>query len=93
MIATAENVRTSGIGTGSPGVFVYLNWTTGSQDRAIILALVDGSTERVEMKWLTPTNLQLTYVGDSKVEFQALKCHFTDICVRHLSNQTSARPK
>src|ERR1700693_1556496 len=38
MVATARTIETSGIGTGDPGTFVYLNWTAGSQSTTIILA-------------------------------------------------------
>lgn len=91
MIATARTIQTSGIGTGDPGTFVYLNWTTGSQSPTIILALLDGSDEpggmSVGMNWLTPTHLDLTYKGRKDLDFQAVKCHGIDISVRDLGSE------
>lgn len=91
MIATARTIQTSGIGTGDPGTFVYLNWTTGSQSPTIILALLDGSDEpggmSVGMNWLTPTHLDLTYKGHKDLDFQAVKCHGIDISVRDLGSE------
>lgn len=88
IIATAYTIQTSGIGTGDPGTRVYLNWTTGSQPATIVLAFSDGSNQPgsmdVDMKWLTPTHLDLAYKGHHTVEFQAVKWHGVDISVREL---------
>jgi hypothetical protein len=92
MIATARTIQTSGIGTGNPGTFVYLNWTKGSQSPTIILAFHDGPDEpggmNVGMNWLTPTHLELTYKGRRAFDFQAVRCDGIDISVRDLSNGT-----
>jgi hypothetical protein len=92
MIATARTIQTSGIGTGNPGTFVYLNWTKGSQSPTIILAFHDGPDEpggmNVRMNWLTPTHLELTYKGRRAFDFQAVRCDGVDISVRDLSNGT-----
>jgi hypothetical protein len=92
MIATARTIQTSGIGTGNPGTFVYLNWTKGSQSPTIILAFHDGPDEpggmNVGMNWLTPTHLELTYKGRRAFDFQAVRCDGVDISVRDLSNGT-----
>jgi hypothetical protein len=94
MIATARTVQTSGIGTGDPGTFVYLNWTKGSQSPTIILAFSDGPDEpggmNVEMTWLTPQHLELTYKGRRALDFEAVKWHGVEISVRDLS--TSQAP-
>jgi len=96
MVATARTIQTSGIGTGDPGTFVYLNWTAGSQSTVIILALTDGpdggGNTRVGMNWLTPKHLELTYKGPRTLDFEAAKCHGVDISVRDLSNATSQIP-
>jgi hypothetical protein len=88
MIATARTIQTSGIGTGNPGTFVYLNRTTGSQLPIMILAFHDGPDEpggmNVGMEWLTPTHLELTYKGHRDIDFQAVKCNGVDISVREL---------
>jgi hypothetical protein len=93
MIATARTIQTSGIGTGDPGTFVYLNWTTGSQPPTAILAFSAGPDEpdsmNVEMNWLTPNHLELTYKGPRTLDFQAVKCHGVDISVREISSEPS----
>jgi hypothetical protein len=94
MIATARTIQTSGIGTGDPGTFVYLNWTTGSQHPTIVLALTDGPSEpsstEVGMNWLTPKHLELTYKGPRTLDFEAAKCHGIDISVRDLNGTRQA---
>lgn len=94
MIATARTIQTSGIGTGNPGTFVYLNWTKGSQSPTIILAFHDGPDEpggmNVGMNWLTPTHLELTYKGRRSFEFQAVRCNGVDVSVRDLSTSTTS---
>jgi hypothetical protein len=90
MIATAETIQTSGIGTGDPGTRVYLNWTTGSQPPTIILAFTEGPAGpdgmKVGMKWLTTIHLELKYKGRRELDFEAVKCHGIDISVRDLSD-------
>ncbi len=90
MVATARAEGTSGIGTGNPGTFVYLNWAVGSQSPTIILALLpqQPGIVRVGMNWLTATHLELTYRGDSTLDFQAVRCHGIEISVRELSGST-----
>jgi hypothetical protein len=94
MIATARTIQTSGIGTGNPGTFVFLNWTTGSQSSTTILAFHDGPNEpggmNVGINWLTPTHLELTYKGRRAFDFQAVKCDGVDISVRDLASTTSS---
>jgi len=93
MVVSARTVRTSGIGTGDPGTFVYLNWTTGSQDPTVILAFADGPGEAgdssVGMNWLTPKHLELTYRGRRVFDFQAIRCHGIDISVRDIAEQAA----
>ena len=40
------------------------------------------------MNWLTATHLELTYRGDSTLDFQAVRCHGIEISVRELSGST-----
>jgi hypothetical protein len=93
MIATAYTVVPSGIGTGDFGTRVFLNWAEGSQPTTIILAFAEGPDEpggmNVEMTWLAPTHLELTYRGHRNLDFQAVKCHGIDISVRELPGGTS----
>lgn len=88
MVAQARTIEPSGIGTGDIGTFVDLNWTNGSQKPTTILAFADGSDypgdEHVEMTWLTPTHLSLTYKGQRTVEFEATTCHGVEITVRSI---------
>ena len=94
MLASARADARSGFGTGYIGTVVYLNWTKGSQPPMEILRLSDDyemPTEEisVEMKWLTPTHLELTYSGHRALVLQAAKCEGVDISVRDLSKSTT----
>jgi hypothetical protein len=95
MIATARTDQTSGIGTGNPGTFVFLNWTTGSQSPTIILALGPDApgNANVGMTWLTPKHLELTYEGPRTLDFEAVRAHGVDISVRDLSSKPDASHK
>jgi hypothetical protein len=88
MIATAETFEQSGFGTGWVQTTVYLNWTTGSQPKTLILAFSEGPAEpggmNVGMKWLTPTHLELTYKGQRPLDLKAIKCDGVDIAVQDL---------
>jgi hypothetical protein len=96
MIATAETIQTSGIGTGDIGTRVYLNWISGSQPPTIILAFTEGPAGpggmKVGMNWLTPNHLELTYKGRRELDFEAVKCHGIDISVRDISDVTTRIP-
>src|SRR5262245_41672596 len=63
LIATGFAEEASGIGTGNPGTFVYLNSTAGSQSPTPILTLLprQSGTIKVGMSWLTADHLELTY--------------------------------
>jgi hypothetical protein len=68
---------------------VYLRWATGSRTDTSVLELADASDApvdtQVEMNWLTPTHLELTFKGNQTVVFQAIKWFGIDISVRDLS--------
>jgi len=94
MLASARTDARSGFGTGYIGTVVYLNWVKGSQPPMEILRLSDDyempSEEiSVDMKWLTPTHLELTYKGHRTLVLQASKCEGVDISVRDLSTSTA----
>jgi hypothetical protein len=98
MIATAELMETSGIGTGDPGTSVYLNFTSGPQPRVIIFAFAqasagDSSEGRVRMTWITPTDLEITYTGPQTIDFQAIKCRGVDITIRDRTLEASPTDK
>jgi hypothetical protein len=94
MIATARAYANGGFGvSGSPATFVYLNWTAGSQSPTEILSLDDQSERaeetEVEMKWLAPNHLELTYAGKRQsIGFQAIKFDGVEISVRDTSSAT-----
>jgi hypothetical protein len=54
-----------------------------------VLELADASDAPVdtqlEMKWLTPTHLELTFKGNQTVVFQAIRWFGIDISLRDLS--------
>ena len=95
MIATARAFANSGFGiSGAPATFVYLNWAAGSQSPTEILILDDESDTpdgtKVDMKWLTPTRLELAYRSTVQhVGFQAVKFAGVDISVRDISSAMS----
>jgi hypothetical protein len=90
MVTTAETDDESGPGTDSIQTTVYLNWASGSQPKMLILAFSDGPAGpdgmKVEMNWLTPKHLELTYKGQRALDFQAVKCAGIDISVRDASS-------
>jgi hypothetical protein len=43
----------------------------------------------VDMKWVTPAHLELTYKGHRMLVLQAAKCFGVDISVRDLSTSTT----
>ncbi len=74
---------------------IYLKWATGSRTDTSVLELADASDApvdtQVEMKWLTPTHLELTFKGTQTVVFQAIKWFGIDISVRDLSKAAENR--
>jgi hypothetical protein len=68
---------------------VYLKWAKGSRGDTSILELADATDDpvdtRVEMNWLTPTHLELTFKGNQSIVFQAIQWAGIDISVRDLS--------
>ena len=91
MIATARTIENSGFGTGAIWTGVYLNWSTGSGAPTEILELAEGpkgpADAVVEMKWLSPTHLELILKGTRKsIGFQAIKWVDVDISVRDVSD-------
>lgn len=93
IVATARTVaRNEGLSIISgTDTSVYLRWATGSRGSTQILELADASDApvdtNVEMRWLTPTHLELTYKGNQTVVFQAVKWVGVDIAVQDLSSE------
>jgi hypothetical protein len=98
MLASARTIANSGFGTGYIWTGVYLNGANSSQPPIEILELTDevetpSDEISVEMNWLTPTHLELTYKGHRTLYFQAIKWAGVDISVRDLSNKTKTSQK
>jgi hypothetical protein len=98
MVATAESFENGGfVAPGVPATFVYLNLTTGSQDRVLIFAFSEDPTGpdrmKVEMDWLSPTHLEVKYEGQHTIDFQAVKYAGVDISVRGPSPETPKAPR
>lgn len=93
-VVTAETLRPGGWGTGAPAqTTVDLNYTSGHQSSSEILTFVDGPDEpdgmNVGIKWLSPTQLELTYRGHPTIEFQAVKCYGVDISTREVDSRAA----
>lgn len=91
-VVTAETLRPGGWGTGAPAqTTVDMNYTLGHQSSSEILTFVDGSNEpdgmNVGIKWVGPTQVELTYKGHPTIEFQAVKCHGVDISLREMDTR------
>ena len=96
-LATARTIANSGFGTGYIWTAVYLGGTK-QKEPIEILELVDEFEKpsdeiSVEMKWLSPTYLELTYKGHQTLYFQAIKWADVDISVRDLSTKTDPSQK
>jgi hypothetical protein len=74
-IATGRSDVYGGFGTDAAQTTVALNWTSGSQSAISILVLPDapqkpGDPSLLDMKWLSPAVLQLTYTGNQTPLFR-----------------------
>lgn len=74
---------------------VYLKWASGSRGETSVLELADASDQpidtRVEVQWISPTHVELTFKGNQTVVFQAVKWVGIDISVRDLGkNRTES---
>jgi hypothetical protein len=86
-------VENSGFGIGGGGTTVFLNWTTGSTPPTEIFDIADvpktPGDRIVEMKWLTPKHLELTYKGNTQdIGFQAIKWADVEITLRNVSSNS-----
>jgi hypothetical protein len=98
MLASGCTIANSGFGTGYIWTAVYLNGAKSSQPPIEILELTDEVEKpsdeiSVEMTWLTPTHLELTYKGHRTLYFQAIKWAGVDISVRDLLNKNKTSQK
>lgn len=86
VIAKVYRDEPSGIGTGQIDTVVNLNWTVGSQSPTTILAFDDGldmpeGDKHIEMKWTSPASLDISYIGNRHIGFQASQWHGVQISV------------
>ena len=83
-VAYARSDIFSGLGTDGAQTTVDLNWTEGSQKPVGVLTLPDAprvpkQQTVLQMKWLSPTDLELDYSGKEEPLFQAVKCYGVNI--------------
>ena len=85
LIATATTWEQGGLGTDTNQTTVALNWTGGSQKPTNIAIFEDkigaSLNTRVEMRWLDPYHLELSYSGDRVLSFFASRCDGIDIAL------------
>jgi hypothetical protein len=87
-LASARTEQFGGAGTASVETSVYLK--QNSQPPVEILEFSNDSAfpsgvTNVDMNWVNPTHLEVTYKGHPTIDFQAVKCSGVDISLRDLS--------
>jgi hypothetical protein len=94
MLASARTIARSGFGTGAIDTEVYLKWSRSSPPVLVLGFSYESEfpvgITAVEMKWLTPTHLEVAYKGHATLGFQAVKCSGVDISVRDLSGDAAS---
>jgi hypothetical protein len=83
-VAKARTEQYSGPGTA--GVFTTVYLKQGAQSPVMILSLSNESAypagiTAVNMNWITPSHLSVTYKGHATIDFQAIKCAGVEISV------------
>jgi hypothetical protein len=107
-IAIAETVQNGGFGSAYIETTVSLKATHSSSAPVMILAFScegpvprpyvldnvanEGGTINLQMKWLTPSHLEVSYSGHPDLTFQAVKLWGADISLRNLSSGATAIP-
>jgi hypothetical protein len=105
-IASAETIQNGGFGSAAIQTTVYLKqatvsgppmevldfWCDGPAPRPYVLdnTANAGGTIHLAMNWVTPSHLDVTYDGNARLDFQAIKMDGIDISVRNLSTKTTA---
>jgi hypothetical protein len=105
-IAAANTIQNGGFGSASIDTTVSLRKKDASGSGALVLAfscngpaarpyVLDnkanaGGTIDLQMKWLSPSHLDVTYDNDPSLEFQVTKHDGIDISAREVSNQQTA---
>jgi hypothetical protein len=88
-VAYARSDIFGGFGTDGAQTTVDLNWTEGSQKPVGVLTLPDAprvpkQQTILQMKWLSPTDLELDYSGNEEPLFQAVKCYGVNIVLKQV---------
>jgi hypothetical protein len=83
-VASARTEQYGGLGTAGVYTTVYLK--QGRQSPQEILALSNETAyplgiTAVNMNWITPSHLHITYKGRAAIEFQVVKCAGVEISV------------
>ena len=73
-------------GLGTAGVFTAVYLKQSGQSPVMILSLSNESAyplgiTAVNMTWITPSHLSITYKGHATINFQAVKCAGVEITV------------
>jgi len=88
--AIASTDEYGGPGTAGLQTTVSLRPSKGSQTPIQILLFTQNEKSiDLQMKWLSPSHLEVTYKRHPSLDFQAIKCAGIDISVQDLSNTTS----
>jgi hypothetical protein len=73
---------------------VCLDWDGDRGSPTLVLSLADASDSAadstVDMRWLSPTHLEIAFSGNQTVAFQAVKWAGVDISVRDLKSEGQA---
>jgi len=97
-IASAQTIENSGLGTGGIVTSVYLERPHQSNRKIDIVDLVhDYSTQNksidLELKWTSPTSLEITFDNNPTITFQAVRCGDVRISLRSRSEAQGAAHK
>ena len=77
-----------GFGTGWEGTIVQLKQSFDGAKPMDILDFDDGPESPTDMQahWISPSHLQITYRGNPKINFQAIKAFGLDISAERITN-------
>ncbi len=93
-VAAAQTDQYSGPGNAGLYTSVELKRTRGRRDATQVLLFdfnsVTPDKATVELNWLAPTHLEVTYGGNAILDFQAVKCAGIDISVRDISSHAAS---
>ena len=75
---------------GTAGVYTTVYLKQNAQKPTTILVLSNETAyplgvTTVDMKWVTPSHLNLVYKGNASIEFQAIKCSGVEISIEKKS--------